>query len=187
MGEGSDEVVIRLGNELMTLYHLGYISEDIAKALALAHDDSVPLTDYRGSVFGPRDGLELFRNDARLVENLGLLRLKRVDSGSIELVLAGATLLATIFVPILIFKVQAKAGTAITFEVRCKTPGVMALINRLADGGYGSGPQSIQHLLDDLRRRGVNISVTSEHVYKLEAIADRYASKIARVTRVSVR
>ncbi|UHQ24975.1 hypothetical protein LVB77_10005 [Lysobacter sp. 5GHs7-4] len=184
--EQFDEVSVIIGSEYMTLYHLGYLSEDIGKALVLAQaaHESDLTTNGPVSRFDPLDSLEMFRNDPRFVEHMGLLRIERVRPGSIEIVIAAASLLAAVVVPVLLQRVQQRGAQGVTFEVRSSHPMVAVMLERYRNGEYGQWPESLQVLCSNLERVGVDMSARSPNAYVLVSVIDRYAVKIARIMQV---
>lgn len=181
-----DEVVVHISDKYMTLYHLGYLSEDMAKVLVLAHSPhDLSLDRLRPSPpFGQSNSLDMYRSDPRFFEYMHLLRIERVDRGSIELAIAAGSLISSVVIPILLYRAQQQGSEGVTFEVRSSHPMVGVMLNRFQNGEYGSWPSSLHALFADLQRVGVDVSVQDRDVYVLASTVDRYAMRIARVLRM---
>ena len=183
----NNEVSIRLGDDLMTLFHLGYISEDLAKVLILTHSgdisDNYEVRRRGGASF--YDPLDIRRNDRRFKEHIDLLKIARVEAGSIEIVLAGATLLSSIVVPLVVMRAQQIAiHDEITLEVRCSHPLVQPLLDRYTAGEFGNGPDALNTLFESLKTAGIDVSPRTADVFVITSIVERYANRIAKTVKV---
>ena len=181
------EVVIRFGDQLMNLYHLGYVSEDLAKVLVLAHSAREirlgAVENFGSAVF--RDPYDVGRNDPRFQGFLELLRIEKVRSGSIEIVLASASLLSSIVVPLVILRAQQTAGRGeLTLDVRSNHPLINPLLQRYSAGDFGRGPEAMNRLFSDLARAGVDVSPISNDVFVIDSIVQRYSRRIASVIKM---
>lgn len=179
------EIKIRFGAKLTNLYDIGYLTTDIQQIVAfsglLERGDLSSVEKY----FGERvKGLNRY---ARILEESGRKsQVTDVHRGSVELVVAGLTLAASIIVPITIAKAQRRAheeGLQVVFEINPADQNIRTHIAAYANGRYGQGVAALNELFETLNLLNYNTTLVSENAYRIEHVTDKYAERMVKTIK----
>ncbi|TVX95188.1 hypothetical protein [Cohnella terricola] len=170
-----------------SLYDLGYLSIDIYHLIVFSE-----LLERRDS-----EGIDMVYNSSRVKSRFPLTRednvlknfrnkaiIKSVRNGSIELTIAGLSLISSIIVPFIIYKLQKRdlrSDQNYLFEVNANDRDLNHIIDSFRDGYYGRGPSSINWLFDILSRNGYDISFGGTDQFVIRKVLERYENRIIKI------
>jgi hypothetical protein len=178
-------VSVRFGSEIANLHDLGYIATDLHQIVAFADllaeghvsevqkyfgEDARPFNRYLGII-------GRYREHSEIVD---------AHKGSVELVLSGLSLLASLVMPLVAIEVRRRveqAGKSVSFEVSPDDPVLRRVLDAHANGDFGSGQPGLETLFAVLKSRGYRVEIRGEDLYAIEHVVDRYAQRIVRTVQ----
>lgn len=179
------ELTLRFDFGNNSLFDLGYISIDIFHLIVFSEliqnnefdkmerffiNNKNPFSLTRDSVF-----LKSFRDQALI---------KSVRNGSIEIIISEVSLVATVLIPYIIYKLQKRdnhKSQKYYFEVNSNDTELNILIDRFKEGYYGRGDESIQWLFNTLNNRGYDISIRGMNSFAINKVIERYERRIVKI------
>ena len=177
------ELRIYFGGEIANLYDVGYLSTDIYQLIAFSE-----LIDQRKDADVTRWFGEKARPFNRYATVLDKYRrssdIKEARGGSLELIVATASLVSSIVVPLVVVYIQKQLDGqntgSINFEVSVKDPRVQQLLTMFAAGHFGQGARALDQLFQELQSRGYNVSLRSNDAYVIHSTLEKYSQRMVR-------
>lgn len=179
------EIKLYFGGDLANLYELGWISIDLSQILEFAELVEGDEYDRAEKYFG--ENARPFNRYVSLTEG----RRKRpeivdVRKGSIELVIAGASVAAAIIMPLVQVAVQryfAERNEVVDFEFSPQDQGLKKIMEAYERGDYGRGVDGLNALMSVLQQRNYNVSALANNTYLVEHVVEKYAQRIVRTIK----
>lgn len=179
------KIRIYFGSELANLYELGWISTDLSQLIAFSELVESGEQDRAEKFFG--ENSRPFNRYTSLIKK----REKRpeivdVQNGSIELVIAGASVAVAIIMPLVRVAVTrhfAKLDETITFEISPEDKGLSKIMNAYEKGDFGKDREGLEVLMAVLKEREYNVDVLSNNIYLIEHVVDKYSQRIIRTIK----
>lgn len=175
------ELRIYYGGELANLYDVGYLSTDIYQLIAFSELLSQHKDNEVERWFGI--GARPFNRYATVLEKYRRSSdIREARSGSLELVIASATLISSVIVPLIAIYIQKRLETpkSISFEVSVKDPRLQHLLNMFAEGAFGHGARGIDQLFKELQERGYNVTLRANDAFVIHGTLEKYAQRMVR-------
>lgn len=182
---------IYFGSSLANLYAVGYLSSDIHKLIALSEalgrEEDAPNGREVENWFNYTN-----RYTRALERHAQNSRITSARNGSLELLLGGMGVAASIIVPIAIAKAQEKLqkkanlqkeGQKLQFEVSPTDKVLKRHIELYARGEYGVGVEGLNNLLGTLSALRYNVSAISDNTYQISRAIDVCARRIVKIVR----
>ena len=173
---------VRFGDEIANLHDLGYITTDLYHLVAFADLMTEGRTTEAEKYFG-EDARPFNRYLGIMGESRGHAEIIDARKGSVELLLSGLGLLASLVMPLVAIEVRRRverSGKTVSFQISPDDPGLTRLLDAYADGEFGTGQPALEMLFAVLRSRGYSLELRGEDVYAIEHVVDRYAQRIVR-------
>lgn len=176
---------IYFGSSLANLYVVGYLSSDIHKLIALseaiADEEGAPNQSEVANWFNYTN-----RYTRALEKHSRNSTITRARNGSLELLLGGMAVAASIIVPIAVARAQTKLqkeGRSVQFEVSPTDKVLKRHIDRYARGDYGTGAEGLTNLFGTLSGLGYDVGAVSDNTYKISRAIDACARRIVKTVR----
>lgn len=173
------------GNENNSLFDLGYIAIDLYHLIVFSE-----LLENNGdkeieSLFLNKNNLYSITRESTLLKKYrDRAIVKSVRNGSIELVIAGVSVVAPIIASYIIYKKQKKdleESHRYYFEISTNDEELNKLLNDFKAGYYGKGIDSLQWLLDSLSNRGYDITMNGNNAFVIKRVVERYERRMVKI------
>ena len=182
------EISIYFGGELANLYELGWISTDMSQLIAFSELVETGNIERAEKYFGEKS--RPFNRYVSITEK----REKRpeiveVKKGSVELIIAGATLAAAVIMPLVQIAVQrhyAAKSEAVTFQLSAQDQGLRRVIDAYECGDLGQGRDGLEMLMSVLQQRNYDVSVLANNIYLIEHVVERYSQRIIKTINMNM-
>ena len=180
---------VYFGSAISNLYAVGFLSTDIHKLITFSEAIQQP----DGSPDAPMDSAEIdnwFNYTTRftrvLAEYSASSKIQTARNGSLELVIAGMSLVSSIVVPIALARAQNElknTGVNVQFEVSPTDKVLDRHIRMYASGAYGTGVDGLNSLFEMLSALGYNVSVAPTNVYRIHRALNTCTRRIVKTVR----
>ena len=179
------KIRIYFGSELANLYELGWISTDLSQLIEFSELVKTGQQDRAEKFFGEKS--RPFNRYTALTKK----REKRpeivdVQNGSIEMVIAGASVAVAVIMPLVQIAVQryfAKLDETITFEISPQDKALSKIMNAYEKGDFGEDSEGLKVLMSVLQVRNYNVDVLANNIYLIEHVVDKYSQRIIRTIK----
>lgn len=166
------------------MYELGYFSTDLYQLIVfseLMQNERFSLIDE--NFLSSSQNFIMTRNNYLLREFRNRAQIKSINNGCIELVIAGVSCMATIIVPCLIYRLQAKKNKSqeIFFEISTNDSELNEFLYEFNKGHYGKGSEGLTWLFKRLEEKGYSVTSSGEHVFNIERIIERYEKRTIKL------
>lgn len=151
------ELNLKFNFDQNTLYELGLFSTDLYQLIVfyeLLQNDELDLIE---EYFLHPKPFAVTRNNHLLRGFRDRAKIKSINNGSIEMIIAGVSCAATIIVPYSIYRLQKKDNNEsqeIFFEISTNDQEINQLLDQFNEGLYEKGIQALQWLINNLNERG---------------------------------
>jgi len=188
--ENNHSLTVYFGEDYANLYTIGYVSSDIFQLLIFCEllqkgDKETVRKLYSRDSYRPYG---FNRYNRVFKDNIKISKISDVKKGSVELIIAEATLAAAIIIPIVVVFLQNfmnQRNQRLTFNVNPNDIRLHNLINLYELGHFGNGREGLNEFFRELVRNGYNVQALGQDVYTIEYIANLYARRIARTLRMN--
>ena len=179
------KIKIYFGNELANLHELGWISTNLSQLLEFSELLESGKADQAEKLFGNKARpFNRYTPVAELKDDKP--RIIDVQNGSIELVIAGASLTASVIMPLVQIAVQRyfrKEDENITFQLSPQDKGLSNIMTAYEKGEFGEDNEGFVLLISVLKERNYNVDYLAENTYLIEHVVDKYAQRIIRTIK----
>lgn len=172
---------IRLDSTTLSLYKLGWISADLSQILDFGQLFESQDYEKADRFFGP--GARPFNRFTELSQPQNPPQIASIREGSIVILIAGATLVSSIVMPLVAIAVQNHLDSqaeSSTFQISPKDKKLKQILDTYEAGTFGRGKEGLNTLFAILSQRGYDISVNGENIYLIESTIERYTGRIVR-------
>ncbi|HOY88060.1 MAG: hypothetical protein V9G21_07820 [Methylotenera sp.] len=182
---GEQDIRIYFGNNLTNLYELGWISTDLNQLIEFSKLVESGELEQAEKYFG--ENARPFNRYVALNRKLEKRpEIVDVKGGSIELVISGVSLLASIIMPLVQIAVDRyfKAnGEEVTFELSPKDQNLKEIMSAYEEGYFGQGRDGLTYLVSLLQQRNYNVNVIANNIYLIDHVVDKYAQRIIKTIK----
>lgn len=180
-----NEVRIYFGGDLANLYELGWISADLSQLVDFSELIEQGDRGRAEKFFGEKS--RPFNRYVSLTEK----RRKRpeivdVRKGSVELLIAGASIATAVLMPLVQIAVQrhfASLDEEITFEISPQDIALQRIMKAYERGKFGNGSEALELLFSILQERNYNVTVLAQNIYLVEHVIDKYAQRMIKTIK----
>jgi hypothetical protein len=177
------ELRIYFGGDIANLYDVGYLSTDIYQLIAFSELIDQKQDNEIRRWFGEKP--RPFNRYASVLDKYRRSSdIREAKGGSLELVVAVASLVSNIVVPLVALYVQQqqdeKHPPMVSFEISVRDVRLQQVLNMFSEGYFGQGPQAIEALFQALRDRGYNVVLRANDAYVIHDTLKRYAQRMIR-------
>ena len=179
------EIRLYFGCELANLYELGWISSDLSQLMEFSKllEDG---NSRRANKYFGKQARGFNRYFSITEEREKRPEIIDIRKGSIELVIAGATLAASIIMPLVAIAVKryfdAKDET-MTFELSPKDPALKRMIDAYEKGDFGQGIEGLTMLVELLGQKNYSVTIKAKDVYLIEHVIEKYSQRIIKTIK----
>ncbi len=113
-------------------------------------------------------------------------KIVEVQNGSIELVIAGASIAAAVIMPLVRISVTRyfdRLDETITFELSPEDEGLRKIMAAYEKGDFGKDREGLEVLMSVLKERKYNVDVLASNVYLIEHVVEKYSQRIIRTIK----
>lgn len=188
--KNDNEIQIYFGKECSNLYTLGYVSADLFQLLAFCemidNEDFINLNKFFPSE-GPRSFF-LTRYSKIVTERIKGSQVSEVKNGSIEVILASASLAAAIIMPIVAILVErelARRNKTVTFNISTSDQNLQYFLNRYKLGIYGQGIEGRNRFFEELGNNNFRVTAINQDTFDIENLTRYYTSRIAKTLHMN--
>lgn len=181
-----NEIKIYFGDDLANLFDVGYISTDIHQIISftsLLEENNIE--DINKYFLHNKYGLTRY-SKVLSQEKMKKSRISDVKKGSIELVIASASLASSILMPIIAIKVNKyfeQRAEVVNFNIKVNDVRLQQLLDNYEQGYFGDGDRGLQNIIDLISNAGYNIDIISNNTYTVEDMLDKYTKKIVKTIK----
>ncbi len=179
------KIRIYFGSELANLYELGWISTDLSQLIAFSELVESGEQDRAEKFFGEKS--RPFNRYTALTKNREQRpKIVEVQNGSIELVIAGASIAAAVIMPLVRISVTRyfdRLDETITFELSPEDKGLQKIMAAYEKGDFGKDREGLEVLMSVLKERKYNVDVLASNVYLIEHVVEKYSQRIIRTIK----
>ena len=177
---------VRFGFPTNSLYDLAYLSLDLYQLIVFC--ELLEQNDWKSisNFYQDSRSFALTRNSRVLLDFSKKVELKTIREGSIELIIAGVGVLASIIVPFVANSVTQKTrikNERITFEISSEDNKLNQLIDEFGYGYFGRGEDAIKWLFETLNRKGYSLHIVSDNAYIITKTIERYEQRIIKIIK----
>ncbi len=183
------KIRIYFGSELANLYELGWISTDLSQLIEFSELVESGEQERAEKFFGEKS--RPFNRYTALTKN----REKRpeiveVQKGSIELVIAGASIAVAVIMPLVRIAVTRyfdKQDESITFELSPQDKGLRKIMDAYEKGEFGKNSEGLKVLMSVLQERKYDVDVLANNIYLIEHVVEKYSQRIIRTIKKNMK
>jgi len=181
-----DEIKIYFGDDLANLFDVGYISTDIHQLISftsLLEDNNIE--DINKYFLENKYGLTRY-SKVLSQEKMKKSRISDVKKGSVELIIAGVSLVSSIVMPIVAIKVSKyfeRRNEQVNFNIKVNDTRLQRLLDDYEQGYYGDGENGLQSIIRLISHAGYNIDIISDNTYTVEHIVEKYTKRIVKTIK----
>jgi len=179
---------IYFGSEIANLYELGYLTIDLQQLQSYSRLISEKNIEQAEKYFGEKSR-PINRYSSQLTKGTKS-EIINVKKGSIELAIAGATLIAAVVMPIVAIKVQQELkyeNQLVRFEISPQDESIQTHLQAYAKGNYGYGEKGLEALFEILQRLNYSVQITREDIYSIEHVTNKYAQRMVKTIKKNAR
>ncbi len=179
---------IYFDSKLSNLYDLGYLTTDLHQVLSYSELISIQSLENAEKYFG-EDARPLNRYAKPLKSHRLSSEIRGVERGSLVLWIAGAGLVSSIVMPIVAIKVRhalEKKGMTIKFEVSPEDQNLQKHLQSYENGNFGTGERGLKNFFETLSKINYSVGITTEDVYSIEHVTNKYAQRMVKTIEKSL-
>ena len=180
-----EQVKIYFGGKLANLYELGWIAADLSQVIDFSELIEVGSKERAEKFFGEKSR-PFNRYAAISARKEKRPEIVEVNKGSIELIIAGATLAAAIIMPLVQIAVSRyfeEKDEMVTFEISPQDRVLKGILRSYENGDFGSGHEGLQELMYQLAQHNYSTSFLSDNVYLIEHVIEKYSQRIIKTIK----
>ncbi|EOV6289239.1 TPA: hypothetical protein N2898_004556 [Vibrio parahaemolyticus] len=184
---------VKLNVDDPTLYELSFFSLDLLRLNVVSSLIEEAQDDSKESKLVTAKNIDkTYLNRASLgsfyKKNSKDIQVKEFKEGSIELVIAGTTLAASIIVPSILYylnKRDNEGNEMVNFTIDSNDQQIAEFLNEVSNRNFGSFDECFEFIRQTLVRRGYNFEAISDNTYKaLKANSSRLEDVILTTRRI---
>lgn len=185
MEENNTKLSLYWSEETVSIYHSSYLTLDLyqfAVFCELLNDERYE--DFEKFYVTRRRPLH--RNLKIFDQYISNYPILEISRSSLSIILTAGCLVSSVLMPVLgvyISRYLKEHSREIKFEIKADDDELQKLIEEYDKGYYGKGDQGLDWLFQTLSKRGYNISIKAEDIYKINMVLDKYSQRIVKTIR----
>ncbi|MCK7632645.1 MULTISPECIES: hypothetical protein [unclassified Shewanella] len=180
-----NEVKIYFGGDLTNLYEIGWLSSDLSQLVDFAELVESGEKERTEKFFGEKS--RPFNRYTKVVDKPHKRpEIVDVRKGSVELIIAGCSVAATVIMPLVQIAVQryfAARDEEVSFQISPKDTNLQRIMNSYANGDFGLGTEGLTMLMAILEQRNYNVTLLAQNIYLVEHVVDKYAQRMIKTIK----
>jgi len=180
--KNKNELTIRFDSEINSIYEIGYLLVDIYQIIVFSEELENKNYNFLEKHFTEKKRKYVARNSSVLKKLRESAKIKTVKPGSVEIILAGVGIFATIIVPFIINQIninRTKKNETITFEINSNDKYINNMIRMTQDGYFGE--DGWKYLLERLSEKNYDISALSENTFRILDVSKAFCKRMVKV------
>jgi phenylpropionate dioxygenase-like ring-hydroxylating dioxygenase large terminal subunit len=113
-------------------------------------------------------------------------KIVEVQNGSIELVIAGASIAVAVIMPLVRISVTRyfeRLDETITFELSPEDKALNKIMTAYENGDFGKDREGLEVLMSVLRKRKYNVDVLANNIFLIEHVVEKYSQRIIKTIK----
>ncbi len=177
---GADLGLYDIAYTMVDLYHVlltGNLLDSFFQNDGESSEEIMQYLSTRGSILTRFEDITHAQKD--------LIRIKQVNSGSIELVLLGISAFSALFVPFVLRGLDRRSNRQrIYFDIRADDKELQGFLDKYKNDHFGPAQKQYDWLLDTLGKKGYNVRKIQDNLIAIEQIAKTYNTRILKTIRI---
>jgi hypothetical protein len=180
-----NEVKIYFGGDLTNLYELGWLSSDLSQLVDFAELLESENLERTEKFFGEK--ARPFNRYVKIVDQPHKRpEIVDVRKGSVELVMAGCSVAATVImglVQIAVHRHFTNKDEEISFEISTQDANLQRIMNAYANKDFGTGSEGLTTLMSILQQRNYSVSTLAQNTFLIEHVVEKYSQRMIKTVK----